>query len=501
MYAIEAIETLRQNDPAITGISILLDGETPEADLAQALEQNPFVTNIVLDLGGVQRTDWDSLLWAIAMRANLVKVELHDIVTVYMGPARTHTAPVALVRSFLHAMQNTSAIQSVELACRLPTDISMFVNAASSITSFCLVKCDMEPAERDQGARELAAALHRKTNIERLELFQLEDIYAIPILEGLGSNVSLTTFIFSPCVPLSDAAPRAIQHLLESTTSIQRFELQQVDFWRGRRGSVGRLFRPIAQGIINSECVSELKLDECQFSDRESFAQLQDILQNKRNLTNLCFRLCDFFRGGQVAEAIASALLRPDSSLRCFEFDEGYMLGNVFARIQFENLLQAIQKSKLERFQIGYITTPHYLQALTESIPSMKLKELELDFWDNDNSDNEDEAEGEFDEETIMRDLLHAVKNNFSLRSVKAELFGRDPDNDDKQTLAFYANRNELLDQWVGNPETVEQKVWPEALHLSQRAGPNALFRGLRAALESDYGSLPGRRKRKRPQY
>jgi len=27
----------------------------------------------------------------------------------------------------------------------------------------------------------------------------------------------------------------------------------------------------------------------------------------------------------------------------------------------------------------------------------------------------------------------------------------------------IYANRNELLDQWVNNPETVEQKVWPNA--------------------------------------
>jgi len=294
-------------------------------------------------------------------------------------------------------------------------------------------------------------------------------------------------------VPFSIAASSSIQHLFESTTSIQRFELEEVGFW-GRR-----LFRPIAQGIINSECVSELKLYECQFWDRENFAQLQGILQNNHKLTALYLQHCDFFRGGLVHEAIASALLRPDSSLRCFEFHGGNMLEEVFPRFQFENLLQAIQKSKLERLLIGSILTLRQLQTLTASIPSMKLKELEVDFWENENSDYEDEAEGEFDEETIMRDLLLAVKNNFSLRSVKVELFGRDPDNDDKQTLAFYANRNELLGQWVGNPETVEQKVWPEALSLSQRAGSNALFRGLRSVLESDYASLPGGRKRKRP--
>ena len=73
---------------------------------------------------------------------------------------------------------------------------------------------------------------------------------------------------------------------------------------------------------------------------------------------------------------------------------------------------------------------------------------------------------------------------------------------DDKQRLAFYANRNERLDQWVDNPEIVEQKkVWPDALSLAERAGPNALFRGLRSVLQSDYGNLSGGRKRKRPQY
>ena len=73
---------------------------------------------------------------------------------------------------------------------------------------------------------------------------------------------------------------------------------------------------------------------------------------------------------------------------------------------------------------------------------------------------------------------------------------------DEKQRLTFYANRNESLDQWVDHPETVEQqKVWPDALGLAERAGPNALFRGLRSVLERDYVSLPGGRKRKRPQH
>ena len=121
---------------------------------------------------------------------------------------------------------------------------------------------------------------------------------------------------------------------------------------------------------------------------------------------------------------------------------------------------------------------------------------------------DEDEPEGA--REAIRQDLLHAVKNNFSLRSVKARLleyrlYREESDLfdsvEEKQRLAFYTNRNELLDQWDSNPDLVERKVWPDALGLAERAGPDALFRGLRSVLESDYVSLPGGRKRKRPQY
>ena len=138
----------------------------------------------------------------------------------------------------------------------------------------------------------------------------------------------------------------------------------------------------------------------------------------------------------------------------------------------------------------------------------MKLKELEVKFWVDEDSDDEDEAQGEFNREAIRQDLLHAVKNNFSLRSVKArthdytrEEFDLFDSVEEKQRLAFYTNRNELLDQWDSNPDLVERKVWPDALGLAERAGPDALFRGLRSVLESDYVSLPGGRKRKRPQY
>ena len=145
-------------------------------------------------------------------------------------------APAGLVRAFLRAIQQNTSIRSVELRwLRLPTDISTFVDNASSITSFSLYNCDMDPAERQQGARSLAVALQRNTNIETLELSSLEDIYAVPILEGLRSNTSLKTFVFSgtALTDISDATSHALHQLLESTTSIQRFELNEDGFpWR-----------------------------------------------------------------------------------------------------------------------------------------------------------------------------------------------------------------------------------------------------------------------------
>ena len=397
---------LRRNDPAGTSIYILLHRETSNDDLAQALAQNPFVTEVHMDLVGVQQTDWDSLMRVIATRANLEKVKLWDTVR-----AERRHAPAALVCALLHAIQRNTAIRNVQLQwlC-LPTNISTFLDNASSITSFCLDKCDMESSDGQQGARSLAAALQRNTNIETLRLMWLKDIYAVPILEVLGSNTSVKTFVFTPVFdPNVVATSHALQRLLESTTSIQKFELRHKTFRE-------RLFHPIAQGIVNSECVSELKFWSVGFQDRESFAQLRSILQNKRNLTSLCLHECRF-GGGQVHEDIVSLVSQPDSLLRCFEFESCRtrsleFLERVFPRIPFEALLRAIEKSKLERFKIGRIETPHQLQTLTQSIPSMRIRELEVTFW------------GQLGQEPAdpRQNLLLAIKNNFSLRSVKGEI-------------------------------------------------------------------------------
>ena len=103
---------------------------------------------------------------------------------------------------------------------QLPTDISTFLDNASSITSFCLHGYYvLEPATQDQGTIDLVAALQRNANINSLELRRLDDLYVIPILEGLRLNTSVKTFIFGSWNNVSGEASHAIQHLLESSTS------------------------------------------------------------------------------------------------------------------------------------------------------------------------------------------------------------------------------------------------------------------------------------------
>ena len=82
----------------------------------------------------------------------------------------------------------------------------------------------------------------------------------------------------------------------------------------------------------------------------------------------------------------------------------------MFPRIPFKTCFEAIQKSKLlERFSIGSIETHHQLQTLTQSIPSMRIRELDVAF------------DGQILRENAnpRQNLLLAIKNNFSLRSVK----------------------------------------------------------------------------------
>jgi len=147
----------------------------------------------------------------------------------------------------------------------------------------------------------------------------------------------------------------------------------------------------------------------------------------------------------------------------------------------FNTFLWAVAKSNLESFSIGPIFSQRKLKSLANIIPAMTLTELHVAVRPKLNS-------------LITREsLLEAVGNNFCQLSVQGtvlqhprsrrrgsrhDLFA---DAEDKQRLEFYKDRNQRLEEWVTDPAPVREDVWPEALELAGRAGPNTLYQSMLA--------------------
>jgi len=154
----------------------------------------------------------------------------------------------------------------------------------------------------------------------------------------------------------------------------------------------------------------------------------------------------------------------------------------------FGALLSTVGRSTLEHFSIGAICTEAQFRTLLSNLPEMKTRELE------------------FDLRGVLRvtaerkqDILRAVKQNFSLRSLKATSIGRAFfTKEDKIVLESYWSRNERLAQWVASPATVPHLLWPDALGLALEAGEDTLYRSLQAVLGNEVESALGHRKRKR---
>jgi len=74
------------------------------------------------------------------------------------------------------------------------------------------------------------------------------------------------------------------------------------------------------------------------------------------------------------------------------------------------------------------------------------------------------------------------------------ELFNQD----EKRVLESYLDRNKRLEEFIKKPETVAQKVWPEALHTASRAGVDSLFCAFLSVSGCGIGVAHGQRKRQR---
>jgi hypothetical protein len=469
---------LRQNDPRVTNVYIISLRHFDDAELSEAFRTNEHVDIIRLELYGLEdAANWSSLLRVIATREILVEVTLS-------GSREDQTD---LVAEFLLAIQQNPKIQTVELDdLRLSGEsMASFLDAATSLTVLYIRQCDMAALG---GASAIAGALQRNTNIQHLELSELDAMHLIPIVSSLASNTTLKSlylrFLFRS-ISLDESL--AVGSLLEATTTIKRFVLARC----GDLVEVDTL-RPIAQGLIQSKSVTDVRFKGCYFDGQEEVSILSNILESKSNLESLSLQNC-VVRRAEFRTTILS-LLQPHSSLYSFELinadADDWSLCGFHTSQDFCQLLTAVESSPLERFAIGRIHSSEAFMALIPSIPKMQVETFELTLGDY----LKDMKEG----------FMGAVKRNASLLTVVVNIYGGDwlDNNNDKRKLLSYSARNEFLSQWMENPTVVPKAAWSEYLAVAEITGPETVFRIL-LSLAPSLGPFEGvqRRKRRRPNF
>ena len=479
------VELLRQNDPTRSSIRICLRDEEDDVILARALDQNDFVTRLYVDLADRNNTarthrQWPELLRVISTREQL------EGVRIWSSVAFSDRNSALIARPFVLAIQQNSNIRAVGLSLALSGPVlTSFLEQATQIKALGLARI-VENTPQD--TREVALALQRNTNIESLTFGTFEADFLLPILDSLASNAFLKHLAVSH-ISESESVGLALQRLAEATTSIRCFELDTLITYEDNN----ERWHHICQGLLNSRVVTDIKFKVCAFLELN---QLKNLLQSKENLRSLSIINCFFGISQQIQEMLVECLQRESSPLRCLELDVNSTSETYFLRRDsFNTFLHAVTKSKLERFLVGVISSQQELESLTNIIPAMKVKDFEVTVVSSLNNRTTKDA------------LLEAVQNNFCLRTVtgkvqsgnsighdRADLFGEG----DKQRLEFFAERNQLVVEWVENPATVHRDVWPEAMKLAERAGPDTLFQSLRALSGSGIGLAQGKRKRKR---
>jgi len=457
---------LRQNDPLRKEIEIFLDShEHSDAAIAQALEQNQFISCLSLHTVGVdpaqRNMNWENLCCVLATRGNLVRFILNEF----------PEAQVNNLRRILQAIQQNSSVRVVELeyTALAPEDLCSFLATAVHVAELTLRGCGLLDGE--QSARDVAAALQRNTNIVTLTLCNV-DAFLDPIFEGLVLNTCVRNLTITTN-SLPQATSNALQVLLESTRSVQHLELSGMILWEESA------FHPVAQGLINGRTVTDIALKSCSLLNDGPITLLNQILERKRNLRALVMINCFFGTFlQQFLPALFSTLRRLDSPLRHLHIEE--LFSQTLPDQSFRALLEAVAESKLESFAFGIGGVRSRLPMLEDAIPSMKIRELVIFEYPGPHFID------------VKQTLRRAVKQNFTLQSVKysehrfgnaggtSTLVDGSDDDDDDETLKFYTMRNTRLAEWVEDPSTVPQHLWKQALALATKAGPEIFFRLLR---------------------
>jgi hypothetical protein len=472
------LETLRENSPTVRLICFSLDDESlSDHELAQALEANEHVRGLIIIDNGMRDCSWDSLLRVIATREILEDIAIGDSVEDDEGSHFVTTR----TNKFLQAIRVNPAIRSVHFnnIRVLGVSIASFLDAATFITRFHLLDVRMEAHEQERGAEEIAAALQRNTHIRTLSLGNLNDVYMLPILRGLTTNSHVNeldlTRLGRDGQDLSLAASTGFKSLLESNAKIFKLKF----FWCKFKADS---FHPIAQGLINSESITNVKFEKCSFKDWGSTLALENILRSKSNVHALMIRHCKSTVHGRTLPAtLFTNILRPDAPLESLE-----LCSSMLTDDGFTTLLSLVEKSKVEGLYIGEISGQQKFVALIASIPRMQITGLYFEM-------------SEVDMAHWSSAVVRAIKKNSSLRSVIVDEGGGFNENQRRKLNSYFA-RNRGLSWWMDAPATIPKIALPKAIVVARDIGPGVVVHILHS-LGSSVGPVEGKRSRKRPRF
>jgi hypothetical protein len=447
---------LRRNHTANATILLGKYSNTDDNELSEAFQATKHVNGIFFDLSNMvypgSNSNWNLVLRVLATRENLESVKLRGDCYAelrYYSPE--------CVAPFLLAIQQNFNIQTVDLyRLRLSGDsMASFLDRATSITTLKIWSCGMEAPD---DALAVAAAVQRNTNIQLLELGELDDASLILILSSLACNTSVRELRLTNYGSSSLDLSRAVGRLLQATSTIQQFEFNG----SGNIG-LGDNFRSITQGPIQSVTVADVKFENWNFNDLAKV-----ILESKSNLQSLTVKNCSIndTRREEFRSAIFR-LLQPNSLLRSLKLHHHHnLLEYGFETPQdFALLLTAVERSPLEGISIGPISEEKCL-ALIASIPKMHVRTLELLLDRHLHYDRKG-------------DIVQAIKQNASLRTVVAKMgyFVNDCfERNDRMKLTLYSARNEFLAQWIEYRATVPRAACPEYLAVAQSTGADTIF-------------------------
>ena len=223
--------------------------------------------------------NWDHLYRVLATRQNLVHFVL------FHRSAFSLRAPAERIRPILQAIQQNASVRIVEFSHCIShaEEFCSFLDTAVHVRELKLEFLSSRLLGA-RGARDVAGALRRNTNIATLTL---RGCFLDTFLEGLASNSSVRKLVISSI--MRDAIRDALQGLLESTQSIQYLELDGIFF-------TGQSFGPIAQGLVHASIVTEITLNNSTFNGEASIHSLNQILERKQSLRSLAIINCTFSR-------------------------------------------------------------------------------------------------------------------------------------------------------------------------------------------------------------